>query len=76
MVTIPAPPVGRGLRLKKASIKPTAPMPITIRSARIRNQRPRLTGWPDAVTVIALVLFALQTAFLDPFVWPAFFSGG
>lgn len=40
------------------------------------NLSPRLTGWPGAVTVIALVLFALQTAFLDPFVWPAFFSGG
>jgi len=22
---------------------------------------------------VALLLFALQTAFLDPFVWPAFF---
>jgi hypothetical protein len=27
------------------------------------------------VTIVALLLFALQTAFLDPFVWPAFFPG-
>ena len=37
---------------------------------------PRLTGLAGVATVIALLLFALQTAFLDPFVWPAFFPGG
>lgn len=37
------------------------------------NLSPRPTGWAGVVTVVALLLFALQTAFLDPFVWPAFF---
>ncbi len=36
---------------------------------------PRPTGWASVVTLVALLLFALQTAFLDPFVWPAFFPG-
>jgi hypothetical protein len=36
---------------------------------------PRPTGWAGVVTVVALLLFALQTAFLDPFVWPLFFRG-
>ena len=40
------------------------------------NLNPRVTGLGGAVTVIALLLFALQTAFLDPFVWPAFFPRG
>jgi hypothetical protein len=40
------------------------------------NLNPRVTGLVGAVTVIALLLFALQTAFLDPFVWPAFFPRG
>lgn len=40
------------------------------------NLNPRVTGLLGAVTVIALLLFALQTAFLDPFVWPAFFPRG
>jgi hypothetical protein len=39
------------------------------------NLNPRVTGLVGAVTVIALLLFALQTAFLDPFVWPLFFRG-
>ena len=37
------------------------------------NLSPRPTGWAGVVTTVALLLFALQTAFLDPFVWPAFF---
>lgn len=36
--------------------------------------RPGRTGWASVVTVVSLLLFALQTAFLDPFVWPAFFT--
>ena len=39
------------------------------------NLSPRLTGWAGVVTIMALLLFALQTAFLDPFVWPQFFGG-
>ena len=39
------------------------------------NLRPRPTGWAGSATVVALLLFALQTAFLDPFVWPLFFRG-
>ena len=39
------------------------------------NLSPRPTGWAGVITVIALLLFALQTAFLDPFVWPLFFRG-
>ncbi|MFW2388447.1 MAG: hypothetical protein ACN4G0_08925 [Polyangiales bacterium] len=35
---------------------------------------PRPSGWVAVVTIVALLLFALQTAFLDPFVWPAFFQ--
>ena len=38
------------------------------------NLSPRPTGWVGVVTIVSLLLFALQTAFLDPFVWPAFFS--
>jgi len=34
---------------------------------------PRPSGWIGVVTLVALLFFALQTAFLDPFVWPAFF---
>jgi hypothetical protein len=34
---------------------------------------PRPIGCAGVVTIMALLLFALQTAFLDPFVWPAFF---
>jgi hypothetical protein len=37
------------------------------------NLSPRPTGWVGVVTTVALLLFALQTAFLDPFVWPSFF---
>jgi len=37
------------------------------------NLSPRPTRWAGVVTIVALLLFALQTAFLDPFVWPAFF---
>ncbi|MGB8222737.1 MAG: hypothetical protein WCF10_09115 [Polyangiales bacterium] len=37
------------------------------------NLSPRPTGGAGVVTILALLLFALQTAFLDPFVWPAFF---
>jgi hypothetical protein len=37
------------------------------------NLSPRPTGWAGVVTTVALLLFALQTTFLDPFVWPAFF---
>ena len=37
------------------------------------NLSPRPTGAAGVVTIMALLLFALQTAFLDPFVWPAFF---
>lgn len=40
------------------------------------NLSPRVSGVAGAVTIIALLLFSLQTAFLDPFVWPAFFPGG
>jgi len=39
------------------------------------NLSPRPTGEVGVVTIVALLLFALQTAFLDPFVWPAFFPG-
>jgi hypothetical protein len=39
------------------------------------NLSPRPSGRAGVVTVIALLLFALQTAFLDPFVWPLFFRG-
>jgi hypothetical protein len=39
------------------------------------NLSPRPTGGAGMVTIVALLLFALQTAFLDPFVWPAFFPG-
>jgi len=38
------------------------------------NLSPRPTGWAGVVTIVALLLFALQTAFLDPFVWPPFFA--
>ena len=34
---------------------------------------PRPTGRAAALTVVSLLFFALQTAFLDPFVWPVFF---
>lgn len=37
------------------------------------NLSPRLTGWAGLVTIMGLLFFALQTAFLDPFVWPVFF---
>ncbi|MDH3728540.1 MAG: hypothetical protein OER77_13505 [Myxococcales bacterium] len=40
------------------------------------NLSPRATGWAGVVTILALLLFALQTAFLDAFVWPAFFVKG
>ena len=40
------------------------------------NLGPRPTGWAGVVTIMALLFFALQTAFLDPFVWPAFFPTG
>ena len=40
------------------------------------NLSPRPTGGAGMVTIVALLLFALQTAFLDPFVWPAFFPTG
>jgi len=40
------------------------------------NLSPRPTGWVGVITVLALLLFALQTAFLDPFVWPSFFPNG
>jgi hypothetical protein len=36
---------------------------------------PRPTAWAGAITILALLPFALQTAFLDAFVWPAFFPG-
>ena len=36
---------------------------------------PRATGWASLVAVVGLLFFALQTAFLDPFVWPVFFAG-
>jgi len=39
------------------------------------NLSPRPAGWAGSATIIALLLFALQTAFLDPFVWPLFFHG-
>jgi hypothetical protein len=39
------------------------------------NLSPRPTGWVGSATIVALLLFALQTAFLDPFVWPLFFRG-
>jgi hypothetical protein len=35
---------------------------------------PRSGGWAGAITILALLPFALQTAFLDAFVWPAFFA--
>ncbi len=37
---------------------------------------PRREGWSATVTALGLLLFALQTAFLDAFVWPAFFAAG
>jgi len=37
------------------------------------NLRPRPMGWAGTLAIVALLLFALQTTFLDPFVWPAFF---
>jgi len=40
------------------------------------NLSPRPIGGAGVVTTVALLLFALQTAFLDPFVWPAFFPTG
>jgi hypothetical protein len=40
------------------------------------NLTPRPTGGVGIVTIVALLLFALQTAFLDPFVWSAFFPKG
>ena len=39
------------------------------------NLSPRPTGWAGSATIVALLLFALQTGFLDPFVWPLFFRG-
>ncbi|MDH3201109.1 MAG: hypothetical protein OEM15_09470 [Myxococcales bacterium] len=38
------------------------------------NLSPRPTGWAAVILVLALLFFALQTAFLDAFVWPAFFQ--
>jgi len=38
------------------------------------NLRPRPTGWGGVIVILALLPFALQTAFLDAFVWPAFFA--
>ena len=38
MVAEPAQPAGRGLRLKRVISRPTAPMPTTIKSARINGQ--------------------------------------
>ncbi len=35
---------------------------------------PRPGGGAGAITILALLPFALQTAFLDAFVWPAFFQ--
>jgi len=40
------------------------------------NLSPRPMAWAGILTIVALLLFALQTAFLDPFVWPAFFPTG
>ncbi len=40
----------------------------------LSNLRPRPMGWAGTVTILALLPFALQTAFLDAFVWPAFFA--
>jgi hypothetical protein len=40
------------------------------------NLSARPTGPAGVVIIVALLLFALQTAFLDPFVWPAFFAKG
>ncbi|MGB3051136.1 MAG: hypothetical protein WBB42_09055 [Polyangiales bacterium] len=37
------------------------------------NLRPRFTNRAGVIIIVALLAFALQTAFLDPFVWPAFF---
>ena len=37
------------------------------------QQKPRPEGWTGTFLVLGLLFFALQTAFLDPFVWPAFF---
>ena len=38
--------------------------------------RPRPSGVSGALAVLGLLLFCLQTAFLDAFVWPAFFVAG
>lgn len=40
------------------------------------NLSPRPSSVAGTVVTIALLSFALQTAFLDPFVWPAFFPTG
>jgi hypothetical protein len=40
------------------------------------QRAPRPGGWTTTLTVLGLLFFALQTAFLDAFVWPAFFATG
>ena len=35
--------------------------------------KPRAEGLPAVLAMLGLLLFALQTAFLDPLVWPQFF---
>jgi hypothetical protein len=37
------------------------------------TMRPRAEGLAGVLALLGLVLFALQTAFLDPLVWPQFF---
>jgi hypothetical protein len=37
------------------------------------TMRPRAEGLAGVLAMLGLLLFALQTAFLDPLVWPQFF---
>jgi len=37
------------------------------------TMKPRAQGVAGVLALLGLLLFALQTAFLDPLVWPQFF---